>query len=105
MVQLDQPVSSWSDILDHQRIASTSDLGTVGAAQLAAVLPPLDERPIVRLDRLSIWALWLHATATLTIDQCASVPAATRCSIALHHPTLANRDDHGSIGRVSKVTT
>lgn len=69
VVQLDQPVSSWSYILDHQRIASTSDPVTVGASQLAALLPLLDVRPMVLLDRYYSRAPWLHATATLPVDQ------------------------------------
>lgn len=69
VVALDQPVSSWSYILDHQRIASTSDPVTVGASQLAALLPLLDVRPIVLLDRYYSQAPWLHATATLPVDQ------------------------------------
>lgn len=69
VVQLDQPVSSWSYILDHQRIASTRDPVTVGAAQLAALLPLLGVRPIVLLDRYYSCAPWLHATASLPVDQ------------------------------------
>ncbi len=69
VVMLDQPVSSWSYILDHQRIPSSSDPVTVGAAQLAALLPLLAMRPIVLLDRYYRRAPWLHATAHLPMDQ------------------------------------
>lgn len=69
VVVLDQPVSSGSFLLDHQRIPSTSDPVTVGAAQLVALLPLLDVRPIVLLDRYYSRAPWLHATAHLPMDQ------------------------------------
>lgn len=69
VVVLDQPVSSWSYILDQQRIPSTSDPVLVGAAQCAALLPLLDRRPVVLLDRYYSRAPWLHATALLPMDQ------------------------------------
>lgn len=69
LVVLPQPVSSWTYVLDHQRIASTATALTVGVAQLAAVLPLLPIRPLLLLDRrYSCWK-WVHATAGLATDQ------------------------------------
>jgi len=69
LVVLPQPVSSWTYMLDHQRVATTENAVTVGAAQLRAVLPLLPQRPLLLLDRHYSCAPWVLATATLAVDQ------------------------------------
>lgn len=69
LVVLAQPISSWSYVLDQQRIASTSDAVTVGAAQLRAILPLLPVRAILLLDRFYSRVPWILATAGLPVDQ------------------------------------
>jgi len=62
LVVLPQPVSSWTYMLDHQRVATTENAVTVGAAQLRAVLPFLPQRPLLLLDRHYSRAPWILAT-------------------------------------------
>jgi hypothetical protein len=69
LVVLPQPVSSWTYVLDHQRVASTESAVTVGAAQLTALLPLLPQRPLGLLDRHYSRAPWLLATCDLAFDQ------------------------------------
>jgi len=68
VVVLPQPVSSWPYVLDHERIASTETAITVGAAQLAAILPLLSVRPLTLLDRRYSCGAWMRATASLATD-------------------------------------
>ena len=69
LVVLPQPVSSWTYMLDHQRVATTETAVSVGAAQLGAVLPLLPQRPLLLLDRHYSRAPWVLATADLAMDQ------------------------------------
>ena len=69
LVVLPQPVSSWTYMLDHQRVATTASAVSVGAAQLRAVLPLLPQRPLGLRDRHYSRAPWLVATADLALDQ------------------------------------
>jgi len=66
---LPEPVSSWTYLLDTQRVPSSETATTVGAAQLAAVLPLLPVRPIVTADGHYGTAKWVAATAALPCDQ------------------------------------
>lgn len=50
LVVVPDPPSSWTHILDNQRIPSTQTAAQVGATQLAAVVPLLPERPSCLLD-------------------------------------------------------
>jgi hypothetical protein len=69
LVVLPQPVSSWTYILDHQRVASSESPVSVGAEQLTTVLPLLSARPLLLLDRHYSQDPWLLATADLALDQ------------------------------------
>ena len=69
LVVLPQPVSSWTYVLDHQRVPSSETAVTVGAKQLQQVLPLLATRPLLLLDRHYSQAPWLLATAALPLDQ------------------------------------
>jgi len=69
LVVLPQPVSSWTYMRDHQRVATTETAVTVGASRLRAVLPLLPQRPLVLLDRHYRRAPWVLATADLAVDQ------------------------------------
>jgi hypothetical protein len=69
LVALPQPVSSWTYVLEHQRIPSTESAVTVGRQQLQAVLPLLPSRPVLLLDRYYSRAPWLQATYDLPVDQ------------------------------------
>jgi hypothetical protein len=77
LVVVPDPVSSWTHILDNQRIASAQTACSVGAAQLAAMLPLLPERALCLLDGSYGNAPWVQATADLPVDQLVRV-AATR---------------------------
>jgi DDE superfamily endonuclease len=77
LVVVPDPPSSWTHILDNQRIPSTQTATSVGAAQLAAVVPLLPARPIVLLDGGYGHARWVQATAAVRCDQLVRT-AATR---------------------------
>ena len=66
---LPDPVSSWTYTLDNQRVPGNETATTVGAAQVAAVLPPLPARPLVVADGHYGTAKWVAATAALPCDQ------------------------------------
>jgi len=73
--------SSWTHILDNQRIPSDQTALTVGAAQLAALAPTRTEeaereqterpgeRPLLLADGTYGTAGWVEATADLALDQ------------------------------------
>jgi len=69
LVVLPQPVSSWTYVLDHQRVPSTDTAVTVGQHQLQTVLPLLPCRALLLLDRHYSQAPWLLATHALELDQ------------------------------------
>lgn len=69
LVILPQPVSSWTYVLDHQRVPSTGTAVSVGQQQLQTVLPLLPIRPVLLLDRHYSQAPWLLATYDLPVDQ------------------------------------
>jgi hypothetical protein len=69
LVVLPQPLSSWTYVLDHQRVASSASAVSVGAEQLKSVLPLLPTRPLLLLDRHYSQDPWLHSTASLALDQ------------------------------------
>ena len=68
LVVLPDPVSSWTYILDNQRVPSTTTATAIGREQLAALLPLLPVRPIVVADGHYGTAAWVTATATLPCD-------------------------------------
>ena len=69
LVVLPQPVSSWTYVLDHQRVPSSQTAVTVGTQQLQLVLPLLPTRALLLLDRHYSQAPWLLATDHLPVDQ------------------------------------
>jgi hypothetical protein len=69
LVVLPVPVSSWTYVLDHQRVASSETAVSVGAEQLQAVVPLLPARPLLLLDRHYSQDPWLLATVDLALDQ------------------------------------
>jgi hypothetical protein len=69
LVVLPQPVSSWTYVLDHQRVSSTETAVSVGKRQLQTVLPLLPVWPLLLLDRHYSQAPWLLATHDLPTDQ------------------------------------
>jgi len=77
VVVVPDPVSSWTHILDNRRIPSDQTPVEVAAAQLAAVVLLLPERPLCLLDGGYGTASWVQASAGLPCDQLVRV-AATR---------------------------
>ncbi len=66
---LPQPVSSWTSVLDNQRVPSSATATSVGAQQLAALVPLLPARPILLGDGHDGSAAWVAATAGVPCDQ------------------------------------
>jgi hypothetical protein len=66
---LPDPPSSWTYLLDNQRVPSAETATTIGAQQLADVLPLLAGRPIVVGDGHYGSAAWVAATTGLPCDQ------------------------------------
>ena len=69
VVVLPEPVSSWTYVLDNQRVPSSETAATIGAAQLRALLPLLPARPVLVADGHYCTATWVAATAALPCDQ------------------------------------
>lgn len=69
LVALPAPVSSWTYVLDNQRVPSSATATTIGAEQLTAALPLLPERPVLVADGHYGTAAWALATAALPCDQ------------------------------------
>ena len=69
LVALPDPVSSWTSVLDNRRVPSAESATTVGAEQLAALLPLLPARPVLVADGHYGTAAWVQATAALACDQ------------------------------------
>lgn len=61
--------SAWTHTLDTCRIPSTQTATTVGAAQLAALVPLLPVRPLCLADGGYGTVGWLQATTPLPLDQ------------------------------------
>lgn len=66
---LPDPTSSWTYVLDSQRVPSRTTATSLGTQQLAAVLPLLPERPVLVADAHYSTVPWVEATATLPCDQ------------------------------------
>jgi len=66
---LPDPTSSWTYLLDSQRVPSWATATSIGAQQLAAVLPLLPERPVLVADAHYGTATWVAATGHLACDQ------------------------------------
>lgn len=61
--------STWTHTLDTARIPSDATATTVGAAQLAVLVPLLSVRPLCLADGGYSTVGWLQATAALPLDQ------------------------------------
>jgi hypothetical protein len=66
---LPTPTSSWTYVLDNQRVPSAESATTVGAQQLADLVPLLPARPILVGDGHYGSAAWVAATAGVPCDQ------------------------------------
>lgn len=89
---LPDPVSSWTYTLDNQRVPSSATATTIGAAQLAAVLPLLAARPLLVADGHYGTATWVAATAALPCDQ---LLRAKRTAV-LHRPAPPRTGKRGA---------
>ena len=92
LVVLPDPVSSWTYVLDNRRVPSTDTATTVGAEQLAALLPLLPERPVLVADGHYGTAAWVQATAALPCDQ---LLRAKRTAV-LHRPAPPRTGKRGA---------
>jgi hypothetical protein len=90
VVVVPDPVSSWTHILDNQRIPSAQTATDVGAAQLATVVPLLPGRPCCLLDGAYGNAPWVQATAAVLCDQLVR-SAATRVLYRAAPPRTGKR--------------
>jgi hypothetical protein len=82
LVVLPDPVSSWTYVLDNQRVPSTATATTIGAAQVAALLPVLPARPLLVADGHYGTATWVATTAALACDQLLRA----KCTAVLYRP-------------------
>ncbi len=74
VVVLPDPASSWTYILDNQRMPSDHTAGQMAAAQLCAVVPVLPVRPVVTADRHYGSAKFVQALAGIACDQLLRIP-------------------------------
>jgi DDE superfamily endonuclease len=95
LVGVPDPPRSWTDILDTQRSASDATATTIGAAQLAAVVPLLPTRPCCLRDGGSGHARWVQATAAVGCDHLGRA-AATR---GLYRPAPPRTGKRGAPGK------
>lgn len=69
VVAVPDPVSSWTSVLDNQRIPSTATATPIGHQHLRALLPLLPVRPLLVADGHYGCTAWVAATADLPCDQ------------------------------------
>ena len=74
IVVLPETPSSWTYVLDNQRIPSTTTAGQMAAEQLGAVVPHLPERPLLVADRYYGSAKFVSATAEVDCDKLLRIP-------------------------------
>jgi hypothetical protein len=74
LVVLPQPTSSWTYVLDTERISSATNAGSVGAAQLKAVVPLLRVPACLVADRHYGSATFIQATAELPCAKLLRMP-------------------------------
>lgn len=74
LVILPDPVSSWTYVLDTERIASDTNAGAVGAAQMAAIVPYLAQPACVVADRHYGSAKFVKATAHVPCAKLLRIP-------------------------------
>jgi DDE superfamily endonuclease len=69
LVVLPDPGSSWTYVLDNQRVPSDEAATGVGTQQVAALLPLLPARPVLVADGHYGTATWVKAAAALPCEQ------------------------------------
>jgi hypothetical protein len=74
VVVLPEPTSSWTYVLDHQRIPSQRSAGETAAEQLTAIVPELPVRPLLVGDRYYGSARFVCRTAQVACDKLLRVP-------------------------------
>jgi hypothetical protein len=74
LVVLPQPTSSWTYVLDTERIASETNAGRVGAAQLKAIVPLLPVPACLVADRHYGSAKFVKATAEVSCAKLLRIP-------------------------------
>jgi hypothetical protein len=74
IVVLPEPTSSWTYVLDNQRIPSRTTAGHMAATQLGEVVPLLPVRPIMVADRYYGSAKFVCATADVACDKLLRIP-------------------------------
>lgn len=74
VVVLPEPTSSWTYVLDHQRIPSQQSAGEMAAEQLTALVPDLPMRPLLVGDRYYGSARFVARTAHVACDKLLRVP-------------------------------
>lgn len=75
LVVLPEPASSWTYVLDHQRVPSEQTAGEVAAAQLAALVPELPVRPVLVGDRYYGSARFVRQTTEVACDKLLRIPS------------------------------
>lgn len=74
LVVLPQTASSWTYVLDNQRLPSLTTAAQMGAVQLGQVVPHLPVRPLLVADRYYGSAKFVAATATVACDKLLRIP-------------------------------
>jgi hypothetical protein len=74
VVVLPEVPSSWTYLLDNQRVPSDCTAAQVAAAQLAAITPLLPVRPVLLGDRYYGSAAFVQATAAMPCDKLLRIP-------------------------------
>jgi hypothetical protein len=74
VVVLPETPSSWTYLLDNQRVPSDCTAAQVAAEQLAAIAPLLLVRPVLLGDRYYGSAAFVQATATIPCDKLLRIP-------------------------------
>jgi len=74
LVVLPDPASSWTYVLDNQRLPSDQTAGHLAAQQLDAVLPHLPVRPLLTADRYYGSATFVKATTEVACDKLLRIP-------------------------------
>ncbi len=95
LVVLPAPVSSWTYVLDNERVPSSATATTIGAEQVRAVLPLLPSRPLLVADGHYGTATWVSATAALPCDQLLRA----KRSAVLYRPAPPRTGKRGAPGK------
>ncbi len=74
VVVLPEPASSWTYVLDNQRLPSAQTASQLAAAQLRDLVPLLPARPVIMADRHYGSAKFVQALAGVACDQLLRIP-------------------------------